>query len=303
MRVSLIGDTSYPNVAFQKISTFHKCRGDIVGLNLAYPDIVYMSVLFSWNLPIMLGKKAMLESQGKVVNIGGSGYKLESKLPDCIEMCPPDSELYSHLDYSFGFITRGCIRNCEFCIVPKKEGWLKFEGLDWMVKDRCVVYDNNLLAYGGHRDILIAMRQGGQQICFSQGLDIRLVDKVNAGLLSEIKYRSLSFKVPRLYFAYDHDTPIMEQMIRDKVELLVSAGIPAKHLMFYVLYAYESNPQLALDSLQHRYAVLKELGVKCYPMNFRKGDKRYSLCHRFARYVIRRYDQFLTFDQYCEGKK
>ena len=27
-----------------------------------------------------------------------------------------------------GFTTRGCIRNCSFCVVPQKEGKIKVEG-------------------------------------------------------------------------------------------------------------------------------------------------------------------------------
>lgn len=302
MRVSLIGDTTYPNVAFQKISAYHKSKGDTIGLNLPNPDIVYLSCIFSWNKSTMLGKAAFYNSCGIQTITGGSGIDVKSKLDWKIEIQEPDQDLYSHLDYSFGFMTRGCIRKCSFCIVPEKEGHLRFEGFDWVKKDKVIFYDNNFLAFTQHEEILKCISRFGWKVCFNQGLDIRLVTADNAKLLADIDYRSLNFKVPRLYFAFDNRTIEMEQAVRKGVALLVKAGIKPSNLMFYTLYGKESS-ELAFESLVTRYNILKELGIKCYPMNFRKGDKRYWKCHKFARYVIRRYDEFLTFDQYCEGLK
>lgn len=34
----------------------------------------------------------------------------------------PDYELYGIKNVAYGFLTRGCPRNCPFCIVSKKEG-------------------------------------------------------------------------------------------------------------------------------------------------------------------------------------
>lgn len=53
---------------------------------------------------------------------GGTGYGLENKLPAEIETIYPDYGLYPKFKEAYGFLTRGCPRNCGFCIVSKKEG-------------------------------------------------------------------------------------------------------------------------------------------------------------------------------------
>lgn len=42
-------DSTIPNLALMKLSTYHKSIGDSVGFNITDPDIVYASVIFSWN--------------------------------------------------------------------------------------------------------------------------------------------------------------------------------------------------------------------------------------------------------------
>lgn len=55
---------------------------------------------------------------------GGEHYRKEDdpSLPDEIEHIYPDYDLYGIKDTAYGFLTRGCPRGCDFCIVAKKEG-------------------------------------------------------------------------------------------------------------------------------------------------------------------------------------
>lgn len=55
-------------------------------------------------------------------NIGGTGYKDYGSLPREIEATLPDYSIYPQVKHAIGFLTRGCIRNCPWCIVPRKEG-------------------------------------------------------------------------------------------------------------------------------------------------------------------------------------
>lgn len=71
-------------------------------------------------------------------------------------------ELKNLNKFVYDFMTRGCIRNCSFCVVPEKEGGLKLvkELTDVMANpsyasDKTLMFmDNNFLAYGGHKEIL-----------------------------------------------------------------------------------------------------------------------------------------------------
>jgi hypothetical protein len=144
-RIMLIDvDSTIPNLALMKISAYHKAKGDNVRLvkvklkrrkdgtlkeegikvDLSEkPNKVYVSVIFKKN------KQAIDEFVSKYtdldIDIGGSGYDLKKELPPEIENMAPDYFLYPEFDYSIGFSTRGCFRNCHFCMVPTKEGMFK----------------------------------------------------------------------------------------------------------------------------------------------------------------------------------
>ena len=50
---------------------------------------------------------------------GGTGYGPGENLPHEIEHIRPDYFLYPRFRRSHGFLSRGCPRNCGFCIVSK----------------------------------------------------------------------------------------------------------------------------------------------------------------------------------------
>ena len=58
--------------------------------------------------------------------------ELDKELPPEIEHIYPDYSLYPSLtrDTAYGFLTRGCPRGCDFCIVGKKEGRCSYKVAD-----------------------------------------------------------------------------------------------------------------------------------------------------------------------------
>jgi hypothetical protein len=137
-RVLLIDvDSVIPNIALAKISAYHKSHGDSVtfikGLNPASKldnwsdpwDEVYISCVFARNKDAAMALAKQFPNSE--VNIGGTGIDLVTELPPEIERMMPDNsiyhEIYPKTRYtSFGFTMRGCLRQCPFCVVPKKEG-------------------------------------------------------------------------------------------------------------------------------------------------------------------------------------
>ena len=124
MRIGLIDVDShnFPNLALMKISAYHKARGDEVEwcIPLMHYDIVYQSKVFDETYSPDID---WYPNADKVIK-GGTGYGLDNKLPYEIEHMYPDYSLYPQLteDTAYGFLTRGCPRGCEFCIVASKEG-------------------------------------------------------------------------------------------------------------------------------------------------------------------------------------
>jgi radical SAM superfamily enzyme YgiQ (UPF0313 family) len=194
-------DSKIPNIVLMKLSAHYKKLGKRVTLLQLHYDYysipkkrlinsenfekVFVSIIFDNN------KNSLLFSNIGNVSVGGTGYDLTIKLPDDIESITDyDYSLYNETDISYGFITRGCIRNCSFCFVPKKEGYIKqVSTIDNIVKFKLTKFlDNNILAFDGHKNILSELVDKKIRCQFNQGLDIRLLDNDNAKLLSQMNY-------------------------------------------------------------------------------------------------------------------
>lgn len=250
MRISLIDhDSKIPNLALMKISAYHKSIGDTVGLNLSSADKVYHSIVFNKNKGKSLN--GVLTDADHVY--GGSGFDISVKLPDTIEFMKPDYDLYPS-EYSMGFSSRGCNRNCYFCIVPSKEGKFKRwqhpkEFYDERFK-KLVLLDNNILF---DRDWAIEILNwcvdNNIKLDMTQGYDIRLLDHEIADLI-------LSCRSDIVHFAFD-DTRL-ESIIRTKVDLLKDVGFNLKNNVTFFCYC---NDDSMFNDTLYRCNVLKSLGT------------------------------------------
>src|SRR3990167_8014692 len=105
-------EPKYKNLALEKIRIYHQRSGDIVAdcspLESNEFDKIYVSSIFDWT-----DKRYVSEN----MTTGGTGFDLATTLPPEIETIEP------HLN--FGYTTRGCSRNCPFCVVRIKEGDLR----------------------------------------------------------------------------------------------------------------------------------------------------------------------------------
>ena len=199
-------DSKIANLALMKISTWEKGNGnkiEIIKLHKTYyhkpkkkDDIkiieaskygkIYVSCIFPVN------KNLFKVINNNNVVMGGTGIDLTTVLPKEIEESLPDYSIYPEEEHSYGFITRGCIRNCYFCFVPKKEGKLRqVSTIDSIFKGAKDVrlLDNNFLAWDKHKDALreILEKYPKTKLTFYQGLDARLLDDENSELLSRIR--------------------------------------------------------------------------------------------------------------------
>lgn len=178
-------NTSFPNLALMKLSAWHKAQGDDVKLYdplfASCFDKVYSSKVFTFT-------PESLELVGNVEK-GGTGYKSPSMLPEDVEHICPDYSLYN-LDYSIGFLTRGCPNKCAWCIVPRKEGELKAHADvdEFLRHDKVILMDNNVLAsdYGISQVEKLSRLQ--VKVDFNQGLDARMIDDSVARLLAKVRW-------------------------------------------------------------------------------------------------------------------
>lgn len=266
MKVLLIDvDSTIPNLALMKISAYHKSVGDEVGFHISDPDKVYASVIFKKNKHLVDGLKFLYPDAE--LDIGGSGYDLTKKLPDQIESMSPDYDLYPECDRFYGFTTRGCIRNCPFCIVPRKEGKFRivyettFDALYNITNgysrryNKIEFIDNNILAkpYWFYR--LCKAIEGKFLVDFNQGLDIRLVDDEIAQHLSRLK--------PINCWKFAFDNIGYKDAVLKGIDILNANGVNVRSkVMFYV---YVHNDDHVDDALE-RCKILKEHGATPYIM-------------------------------------
>ena len=300
MKILLIdADSTIPNLALMKLSTYHKNKGDIVELvkiNLSYYpnrkkkifnvsddyDIKYCSVIFEGNKEYIKGKNIIF---------GGTGVDLKIKLPETIEQCEPDYSIYPDNDTSYGFITRGCIRKCYFCKVPEKEGNIhKVAEIDNIVKHKKVKFmDNNILAFPQHKEILKELVDKKIKCQFNQGLDIRLIDKENSELLSKLNY------ISNYVFAFD-DWKFLN-IIKNKIKIL--SWRKAFGFTFFVYV----HPDMKISDTVNRIKWLKE--NECLPYLMRDiscwNSKHYefyidlaSYCNQFNILKKMTFDEFLN---------
>ena len=199
MKVGLIDVDGhcFPNIALMKISAWHKAQGDDVDwcLPLDHYDVVYQSKVFDETYSPDIDWMPMAN---KIIK-GGTGYGLDNKLPDEIEHIYPDYSIYPELtkDTAFGFLTRGCPRGCDFCIVASKEGRCSHKVADlsefWRGQKNIVLCDPNILACRDHRDLLQQLVESKASVDFNQGLDIRLTNPENIALINRIRVKSIHF--------------------------------------------------------------------------------------------------------------
>jgi len=265
MHISLIDvDGNLPNLALMKLSAYHKGRGDLVYLNalLGTYDKMYASCIFTWNAR----KLTTLPIDHDAAIVGGSGYDLEGELPQEVEAMRPDYSLYG-IRHGLGFISRGCIRRCPFCIVPKKEGRLRqvaeVDDLINPLSNRVIFYDNNFMALPNCVELLGRMASLGLEVDFNQGMDIRL--------MTDEKARALSMVKPITFWRFALDSNDEIEVFERNMKIAMRY-VSSSLIMVYVLVGYNTGWRDDLERLR----AIQRAGVIAYFMRYRDRDGNFG---------------------------
>ncbi|MBU2249138.1 MAG: hypothetical protein KKD77_20495, partial [Gammaproteobacteria bacterium] len=143
-----------------------------------------LSVPFTWNLPAAYSSCVWFRQQGYEVHAGGPAVSLMPDYLKDVAIIGGEVDALKHHNSEATFTSRGCIRNCPFCAVPKIEGELR-ELENWDPKP--IICDNNLLACSkAHFDRVIDRLKPIRGVDFNQGLDARLLTVHHVGRLKEL---------------------------------------------------------------------------------------------------------------------
>ena len=202
------------------------------------------------------------------------------ELPPEVEHIYPDYSLYPELtnDTAYGFLTRGCPRQCSFCHVAAKEGCKSYKVANlsefWNGQKKIVLCDPNILACREHMELLQQLADSKAKVDFNQGLDIRLINERNLELIKTIR-------LSNIHFAFDRwrDKEIIEPRLRRFAER-TSYNRHKGQVTVYILCNYDTT----LEQDLYRIQLCRELNFQPYPMIYDKqhADPIYRKLQRWC---------------------
>ena len=211
-----------------------------------------------------------------------------------IDELVPDYSILDHISYSypvhdayFGYASRGCVRSCAFCGVPKLEGAQRemppltslINGVNeaYGPKKDLVLMDNNITASARYREVIAEIRDLGftpgakleregrqpvkRRVDFNQGVDARILVK-SPMFLREMATICIS----PLRIAFDHIG--VRKVYEKAVRMAADNGITS--LSNYMLYNFMDTPADLYARMQLNITLNEELGIRIwsFPMRY-----------------------------------
>lgn len=275
---------NFPNLPLMKLSAWHKQKGDEVvwyePLLHGFPneplDKVYMSKVFGFtpDFPCYVNAREVIK--------GGSGYCIRLKdgkeiydkekdipLLSEIETVYPDYEIYYDKipevkNTAYGFLTRGCPGDCEFCHVGCKEGKKSYKvaNLDtfWRGQKNIVPLDPNITACKDWEELFQQLINSKAWVDFSQGLDIRLMTEEKTEMLRQMK-------IKQVHFAWDRYQD--KEYAIPKFKMFANlTGWDYRKMAVYILCNFDTTFGQDLE----RVYTLRDMGYNPYVMLYNKDS-------------------------------
>jgi len=216
---------------------------------------------------------------------------LENKLPIDIDNMFPDYSLYNITDTAYGYLTRGCPRQCAFCIVSKKEGTKTEQKYKlsqfWNGQKNIKLLDPNITAAPNSIDLFEELADTKAWVDFTQGIDLRLLTEKKIEAIMKIK-------IKMVHFAWDNIKD--EKIIFEKLSLFKQmTKLDHRKVTVYILTNFNSTFE---EDLYRVYKV-KELGATPYVMVYDKqnAEKKYKLLQSYSKPIFRKINTFEEFDK------
>ncbi|MFD1951595.1 radical SAM protein [Sphingomonas arantia] len=233
-----------------------------------------------------------------------------------IEDLVPDYSILSQIDYEypvrdayFAYTSRGCIRKCHFCGVPKLEGMQRdvesltdiVRSIDEMYgpKKDLILMDNNVVASPRFKEIIAEIRDLGftpgakltrpgsrvavqRRVDFNQGVDARILCK-DPMYLRELA--TICLKPLRIAFDHLGVRKPYEQAVRYAHE----HGLT--ELSNYMLYNFHDDPADLFARMRLNVTLNEELNIRVwsFPMRYQPTNRpdRGHIGDKWSRFELR----------------
>ena len=194
---------------------------------------------------------------------------------------------YPVRDAYFGYASRGCVRKCAFCGVPKLEGPQRemppltelISGIDAAhgTKKDLVLMDNNITASARYKEVIAEIRDLGfergatltrprsrsvkRRVDFNQGVDARILAK-SPMYLREMRTICIS----PLRIAFDHIG--MRKVYETAIRMAADNAITS--LSNYMLYNFMDTPTDLYERMRLNITLNEELQIRIwsFPMRY-----------------------------------
>jgi hypothetical protein len=295
-------DGKLPNLALMRIAAHFRERSDHIELRHGADfgglfdepfDRVYASAIFERSRT--LAYKVLNTYPGAI--LGGTGWDRRLRIEDVgINTSAVDYSIYPDYRRSIGFAMRGCRMYCPFCFVPSKEGRARaagtiaeiWRGDPW--PREIVLLDNDFFGNPEWCDRLAELRDGRFKVCFTQGINARLLKPEQAERIASVDYRDSNMAERRLYTAWDSARD--EARFFAGLELLCRNGVRPRHLLVYMLIGFACGE--THKDRDYRRRKLREFGALPYPMPYRRTSELVG----FQRWVVGAYDKRVSWEDW-----
>ncbi len=213
------------------------------------------------------------------------GIPIEERIPD-YRILEDIDYTYPVRDAYFGYASRGCVRKCHFCGVPKLEGAQReVKSLKYLVqgiadahgeKKDLVLMDNNVTASARYKEIIAEIRDLGfargatlvrgnkrqkRRVDFNQGVDARILSK-SPFYLKEMSTICIS----PLRIAFDH----LGVRKHYEASVRMAADSDLTSLSNYMLYNFMDTPVDLYERMKLNISLNEELGIRIwsFPMRY-----------------------------------
>lgn len=238
-----------------------------------------------------------------------------------IEDLIPDYSILDDIEYQypvndayFTYASRGCVRKCAFCGVPKLEGTQRdtnslshvVNGISELYGEKrdLILMDNNVVASANFKEIIseiidLGFEQGAKlqrgrsnvkrRVDFNQGVDARILCK------DPMYLRELSrIAIKPLRIAFDHIG--VRKPYAQAIRYSAEAGIT--ELSNYMLYNFHDGPSDLFERMRLNVSLNEELNIRIFsfPMRYQpvsRADRKY-IGPKWNRYYLRSMQMILN---------